>query len=408
MTISALPLGYCTNVHPSRTLREVHAILGEFAVDVAKSFGEPMAVGLWLNRTVATELDDPLAREQLIARLHDLGAVCYTLNAFPFGDFHSERVKEQVYVPDWSHPDRLRYTTDCARILADLLPPGAEGSISTVPLGIKPAALSSSELPPLTSQVLQAPSDFLETCCHRLIDAAVALEHLARITGRVIRLAIEPEPMCVLETTSETLAFFELLRRRADERGVLPAVVEYIGVCYDVCHQAVEFEDVEDSLRLLDDARIRINKVHLSCAIDAPGTADREDVRTALRDYVEPRYLHQVTARTSDGRVHRWLDLDNRLLREPPTNFVLSSTWRVHFHVPVDAESLGPLGTTRQELRLALNAVAKLAYAPHLEVETYTWHVLPGAERPILAEGMARELRAASLMAARARALVEG
>jgi hypothetical protein len=163
-------------------------------------------------------------------------------------------------------------------------------------------------------------------------------------------------------------------------------------VCYDVCHQAVEFEDVAESVRVLDRAGVRINKVQISCAIELARPAETPDGRAALRRYVEPRYLHQTFARHPDGRLAKAVDLTDDLFADPA--FADAEAVRVHFHVPVDADRLGPLGTTRPAVRQALAAIAGLNYAPHLEVETYTWEVLPGAAGPDIVDGLAKELTA--------------
>jgi len=375
MTLSRLPLSYCTNVHPGRSLVEVQDGLTRFTLPIRERFGEPLAAGLWLSRPVIDELQaaDSLARFADFLRERELP--CYTLNAFPYGDFHSDRVKEQVYLPDWTHSDREYYTLNCARVLAALLPDGIDGSLSTVPLGFKALAKS---------------PDFLDWCLARIITTAEGLARLHDHTGRTVRLAIEPEPLCVLETTDETVAFFQRLRDRAESAGQLDAVREHLGVCYDVCHQSVEFEDVAASIRQLVAADIRINKVHISCAIEAKNPTRDPAVREALLRYVEPRYLHQTFA----GSRAWHTDLDRELVKSPPPEFAAADIWRVHFHVPVDAERLGPLGTTRADLQRALAVLPELPYAPHLEVETYTWEVLPDGGRTELVDGFARELRA--------------
>ena len=188
--------------------------------------------------------------------------------------------------------------------------------------------------------------------------------------------------------------FFERLQVRADERQASEAVHRHIGVCFDVCHQAVEFEDVAESIRRLHAADVRINKVHITCAIRLEQPAENEIGRRTLAEYVEPRYLHQTFARGTDGIVRAAVDLNRPLCEEPPDEYLHADEWRIHFHVPVNADELGPLKTTRDDLRRAIQAVAALEYAPHLEVETYTWGVLPGGEQPSLVDGLVGELTA--------------
>jgi sugar phosphate isomerase/epimerase len=378
MSLSRLPLSYCTNVHPGRAVAEVESGLDRYTAKIRDFFGKPLAAGLWLAEPVVTELlAEPDALVRFAGELARRGLTCHTLNAFPYGDFHSERVKEQVYLPDWSDPRRLRYTMQCAQVLAALLPANVDGSISTVPLGFKG---------------FPHPADFHARCGDQLIECARQLNALHKKTGKRIRLAIEPEPLCELETTGEAIGFFQSLWKQADSAKALEAVREFLGVCFDVCHQAVEFEDVAESIASLDRAGVRLNKVHISCALQLDRPAENAVGREALRRYIEPRYLHQTLARTANGRVERFTDLNEELIGRPPDGFAEAPAWRVHFHVPVDADKLGPLSTTRPALSDALRAVRTLDYAPHLEVETYTWEVMPGGGPTNLVEGLTREL----------------
>lgn len=364
MSLSQLPLSYCTNVHPGRTLAEVEHGLDQYTVPLRSNYGAPLAAGLWLAAPVVAELLAeparlPAFRDRLAAR----GLTTHTLNAFPYGDFHSRRVKENVYLPDWSDRRRLDYTIDCARILTALLPEGVDGSVSTVPLAFK-------GFPHL--------SGHLDQCAALLLETATALGRLYDQTGRLIRLAIEPEPYCLVETTDEAISFFQRMwGRAAGDSARLETIQRHLGLCYDVCHQAVEFEDIPQSIGKLATAEVRINKVHITCAIELASPGENAAGRQALARYVEERYLHQTLARTKNGTILREIDLTADLALRPPAGFRDAEAWRIHFHVPVDAESLGPLRTTRHELKQALETVAGLDYAPHLEVETYTWEVLP-------------------------------
>jgi sugar phosphate isomerase/epimerase len=381
MSLSPLPLSYCTNVHPGRTVAEIEQGLDRYTVRVAEQFGAPLAAGLWLADPVVRELlADEERRRRFEQRLAAGGLVCYALNAFPFGDFHSERVKDNVYRPSWSHPLRLEYTYGAAQILAGLLPAGADGSISTLPLGYPG---------------IDSARDFLPRCAQQLVELALRLDRLNQKTGHMIRLAIEPEPCCWLDETPSAIDFFTRhLWPQAEERNCEDLVRTHLGVCVDVCHQAVAFEDLGECLRNFDKSGIRINKVHVTCAIELEDPARNVEGRTALARYVEPRYLHQTKAQAADGRVTSVIDLNRSLALEPPPEFLNARRWRVHFHVPVDAERLGPLATTRGDLRAALTAVKALSYAPHLEVETYTWDVLPDRQKWDLVDGLARELTA--------------
>lgn len=380
MALSTLPLCYCTNVHPGLTIADVLAGLDRYTLPVRERFSHPLAAGLWLASPVASELAGSTAslsafREALVARR----LTCHTLNAFPHGNFHGGRVKDQVYLPDWCAPARATYTRQCATILSEILPSDvAEGSISTLPLGFKPHA---------------KPDDFEQQCIASLLDLARFLDDLRQRTGKTVRLAIEPEPSCTLETTAEAITFFDRLLNVADGRSLGAVAREHLGICFDICHQAVEFEDVAASIKAIDDAGIRINKVHVSCAIQIDRPRDNDAARAALRRYVEPRYQHQTTARTAAGAVVQVLDLSHELLDAPPPAFRDAAAWRVHFHVPISADRIGPLATTRAALPPTFAAIAALDYAPHLELETYTWEIMPTSGDPVdLVSALTEEL----------------
>jgi len=387
MTLSRLPLSYCTNVHPGRTVAEVIDGVTTYSADVQRQLDFPMAAGLWLSASVVRELtESPEQLEQLAQTLWQHDLCCYTLNTFPFGDFHSDRVKEQVYLPDWASSARINYTEQCAAILAQLLPEGAEGSLSTVPLG---------------GRMNPHGADFHAVCFSYLIRLAKYLHQLYETTGRRIRLGLEPEPMCEMSGTVEwTLPAFDRLYAQAEALGCEPLVREYIGACFDVCHQAVEFEDVTKSIDQFVQHGIRINKVHITNAVELLNPSGNTEGRQALCQFVEPRYLHQTYARFADGRVETRLDLTlEDIHRQPADSFMQAIAWRVHFHVPIFAETLGSLKTTRQDLAAALRKVAAMDYAPHLEVETYTWPVMPGdsaVDSTPLADRIAEELKSAA------------
>lgn len=380
MTIAQQAISYCTNVHPGLSVREIEAGLSRYTHSVCERVGGGLAAGLWLAAPVIAELEsEPEATLRFRDFLLQKSLPCYTLNAFPYGNFHTERVKQNVYLPDWTAPERLAYTLGCARILATLLPDSLEGSISTVPLGFKDLCKT---------------NDFESRAIQQLLECARGLERIFDQTGRRIRLAIEPEPLCVLETTNEAIGFFQRLFEAAAERNELDMVRQTLGLCYDVCHQAVEFENVAQSLRRIDDAGIRLNKIHISCAIELRDPMNSDNGRTALEAFIEPRYLHQTMGRLPDGSVIRFTDLASELIRQPPEDLARADSWRIHYHVPVDAETIGPLHTTRSDLKQALETVARLKYAPHLEIETYTWNVLPEAEQPDLVTGLTNEVLA--------------
>ena len=370
-------IGYCSNVHPGESLAQIEAMLHDSVRAVAAARGlDQMAAGLWLSHTAVEALADASARERFRAKLAADGVRLITLNAFPYGDFHAERVKESVFLPDWSDERRLRYTLACAELLSECLPPDvAEGTISTLPLGLRSAWSGEKE----------------NVATGLLLTAVERLDALAAANGKPIRLCLEPEPGGQLERADQVIAFFDWLHAAARAAGVSPERVQrHLGVCYDVCHQAVMFEDTAGDIARLADAGVAIGKIQLSCALEArPGT------HAGLADFAEPRYLHQV--RVTDGQA---------LLGAPDLPAALADRslpadqpWRVHFHVPLHSDTFATAGVagTRADLLRVLDALAaRPALTPQLEVETYTWSVLPAPLRPAdhaaLIDGIRAEL----------------
>lgn len=381
LAISNLPIAYCANVHPGATWDQANANIIRFAGGVARRLARPIGVGGWLPAAACRDLlTHPGQIDAFRAWLQGAKIVVYTMNAFPFGDFHAKRVKDDVYRPDWTTAERADYTCRVADLLSRLMPESAEASISTLPLAFAPHHPRDKD----TSIYLP-----------KLLDVARYLRRLADDSGKVIRLAIEPEPGCVLETTQQAIDFFQSLWNSADPTPDGRAVREHVGLCYDVCHQAVEYENIADSIDLLRREGVRINKVQLSCALEL--CDPRDDVaRRELAAFAEERYLHQTFARHPSGRIRKRMDLASDHARNPPADWLDCESWRVHFHVPVHRTTMGRLATTRPQLEEAVRCVRNLDYQPHLEVETYTWGVLPtsgpGEYDFDLADGIAKEL----------------
>jgi sugar phosphate isomerase/epimerase len=362
-------LSYCTNVHPAEDLDGIIRQLDTYAVPVREELGvDRLGVGLWLAANVAEGLAaDRSRRQRLAAELRARGLAVQTLNAFPYGGFHDEVVKHAVYRPQWTDVGRLRYTLDCITVLGDLLAEDAEyGSISTLPLAWRDPWSTSHDL-----------------------RAAIALEEVTRVLRTAlarheqpIRLAVEPEPGCVLDTVDDAVGWL------ADR--VEP---EHIGLCLDTCHLAVSFADPAATVARIYDAGLRVVKIQASAAleVDEPGSPAGRD---AISRFDEPRYLHQVRELAADGTIAKADDLPEAL-----TGLPAQGPWRVHFHVPLHAQPPAPLRSTTEVLRSALVEVREREPdgLPHVEVETYTWNVLPGhgsgGTGNDLVTGIAGELR---------------
>jgi hypothetical protein len=368
-------LTYCLNIHRGETWAEHFAAIRGPACAVRDRVapGEPFGLGLRLGAAAAEELARPEARREFKDFLARENLYVFTINGFPYGAFHGVRVKEQVYAPDWRSPARLDYTLVLAKILAQLLPEGVDGSISTAPLSFKPW--------------MATPAD-LDACLENLAALAGWLAVLEQETGRTVRLALEPEPACTLETTPEVLRFFEedlfgpgaerLARRRAiPVRAARELLRKFIGVCLDTCHAAVQFEDPADAWRRLRAAGIGVPKVQISAALAAAWTdaAGREAARAALAPFVEPVYFHQVRAAAADGAVTGWTDLPEALDGLARRDDLVAA--RCHFHVPLFWSGTPPLTSTAADLGPAFFAEVRADPQVHLEIETYTFDVLP-------------------------------
>lgn len=369
-----MELSYCTNVHPAEDLDGVLAQLDACAGPARRAAGlERLGVGLWLPAELAHLLaEDATARERLRAGLEANGLEVRTVNAFPYAAFHAEVVKLDVYRPDWTDARRAEYTLDCARVLAELLPAGGSGSISTLPLGWRT---------PWTDD-----DDARATAA--LARVSDGLRALRERTGRTVRLGIEPEPGCVLDTVADVVDWLIPRLGGAEVGGAASIDPEYVGVCLDTCHLAVSFADPAETVAMVGAAGIRIVKVQASAALHVPDPADPAS-RTAVAAFVEQRYLHQTRESGPDGTVLRVDDLPEALDGLPA-----AGPWRVHFHVPLHLAPTPPLTATTDVLRVACAAVRATRHGDeaHLDIETYTWSVLPGGVSDLVA-GIAAELR---------------
>ena len=377
-------LTYCTNIHAADGWPEVLAGLRRHLPGIKASVApdRPMGVGLRLSASAVESLSDPAAFEELRGLLRDGGYYVFTINGFPYGAFHGQTVKEGAYRPDWSEPARLAYSNRLADLLARLLPESMSGSVSTVPGTFKPWAEGA-----------------LDAITDNLIKHAAHLVGIRESTGKTITLALEPEPCCLLETISEAVAFFErhLFGSQAEARlaglsglssgDAADALRRHLGVCYDVCHAAVEFEDARESFAALEAAGIAVAKVQLSSALKVAPVGTR--THDQLHPFDEPVYLHQVVERRG-ARLVRYTDLPEALEH---VGEAAGAEWRIHFHVPIFLEQMKDFGTTQEFLREVLALHREAPLSDQLEVETYTWDVLPDRYRKAgVGAAIAREL----------------
>ncbi len=382
-------LTYCTNIHAGESWQKVFTGLQRHLPEVKAKISPDAAfgVGLRLSASAAKTLLDPLKLAEFQRFLDEGDYYIFTLNGFPYGNFHGQPVKEGAYRPDWTDPARLKYTNMLADLLAQWLPHGMQGSISTVPGTFKPWA----EGP--------GAKGIVSTIVDNIIAHVAHLVKISQKTGKTIGLCLEPEPFCLIETIEETVCLFEdhLFGDRAATRlsqlaGLSRtesknALRRHLGVCYDVCHAAVEFEDPGASLDALDKAGIRILKLQLSSAMRIPSVNAQTAAELLAMD--EPVYMHQVVENRA-GVLKRYSDIPEALKEADKAQ---GAEWRIHFHVPVFLEEMQTFATTRQFLKDVLAIHAKTPVTEHLEVETYTWDILPQKYRTAgISADIAREL----------------
>jgi sugar phosphate isomerase/epimerase len=374
-------LCYGTNVHPAEDVRGILAMLAGPAAAVRRAFspGEPLGLGLWLPaaaaRAIAGSAD---VAAEVRAALAANGLSIATVNAFPAGGFHGERVKERVYAPPWGDPARLDYTLDVGRALVRLLDPGTTCVASTVP-----GTWREWRRGPAENRVL----------AEGLVAAARAFADLADASGVRVVLAPEPEPGCTLETAEEAVAFWRQdlpVALGADADRLLP----HLGLCADLCHLAVAGDDPAAALAALRRAGVPVAKVQVSAALEIARPASDPAAVEALRAFDEPRWLHQAAGRSRLGVWRRVPDLTEVFARDGEWRAL--APWRVHFHAPLHLASVAGVATTRDRVAPALREVLSWGGTPPtLEVETYTWSALPGfpGGEAELAAGIAAELR---------------
>lgn len=351
---------YCTNIHTGEVWEDVFFDLRTHLprIKTAVSPFQAFPIGLRLSNRAATGLDETES-----ARFSDWcgenGFFVPTINGFPYGDFHGPVVKERVYAPDWRHQERVDYTKRLALLLSRWLPFGITGSVSTVPVCFRK----------------ERGAGALPVIRENLIECLEFVDRLRQKTGKDIVIALEPEPGCYLETTEDVLAFFEGLH--------LPShLMDCLGICYDCCHQSVEFEDPVSTISNIRKENIRIAKVHVSSAPHL-GFFDRE----YLEQVAEPVYLHQVVVKNPGGELRRFDDIPNALALYKGEG----SECRVHFHVPVFLERIGSHATTRPFIEQILSLLDGNTL---LEIETYSRNVLPsGMYSDGIDESIIREIQ---------------
>jgi hypothetical protein len=394
MQVATGHLTYCTNIHAGENWPAHFAALKQNFPNIKAqvSADKKMGLGLRLSNVASVELENPVKLTEFKQWLEANDAYVFTMNGFPYGEFHHIAVKDQVHAPDWTSRSRVDYTLRMFGILAQLLPKGMDGGISTSPLSYKYWHKTAVQL----QQAKITATDNILVVAEQLIKTY-------KETGVIMHLDIEPEPDGVLETGEEFIKWYEdfLLPQgtekiaqkfsiSADEAEQL--IKQHITLCYDVCHFAIGYETHQQVVEELAAKGLKVGKIQISAALNAllPEDIDlREPIRAEFARFDESTYLHQVVAKKVNGKLLRYPDLPEAL-RDIDNPLV--EQWRAHFHVPIFTEEYGLVQSTRSDIVTVLDIQKSKAFTGHLEVETYTWGVLPDAKKLPINDSIAREL----------------
>jgi hypothetical protein len=393
MKVNTGHLTYCTNIHAGKNWDEdFDALQQNFpAIKQSVSPDQPMGLGLRLSNAASIQLSNPHYLLQFQQWLQQNEAYVFTMNGFPYGDFHRAIVKENVHTPDWTTQERKDYTIRLFHILKQLLPEDIDGGISTSPLSYR--------------HWFKTTADFeaaKKAGTLNIIAVAKVLIEISKESNQLLHLDIEPEPDGTLETGREFIDWFEndllvlgipliaeAFNCHADEAEML--LKKHICLCYDVCHFAIGYEEHETVLAELDQKGIAVGKIQISAALKADLSGiDRATIKHSFEAFNEPTYLHQVVALKDDGGLLRYPDLPEALAEVENTAV---SQWRAHFHVPISVKEIGVLESTQDDILTVLELQKRKPFTHHLEVETYTWEVLPEQLKLPITESISKELK---------------
>ncbi len=385
-------LTYCSNIHPGEVwdahFKELKKNLPFIREELAE--GQPFALGLRLANDASNELSKPERLQEFRNWLVENDLYVFTMNGFPYGGFHNTVVKDQVHAPDWTTTKRIDYTRRLFSILAQLLPDGMDGGVSTSPLSYR-----------FWWKDEAATEQAFHTATQNILQIADYLIEIERETGKLLHLDIEPEPDGLLENSVEFVDWYRdyLLpigipyvqeKYGITESQAKDSLLAHIRLCFDVCHVAVAYEDPREVLERLDSVGIKVGKIQLSSALKMDLRENKVEKIDSLRSFNEPVYLHQVVARKPDQIFTKYPDLPEALADDSAME---AEEWRIHFHVPLFVDSYGKLDSTQGEIVKTLDLLKENPFTQHLEVETYTWGVLPEAIQKPIGQSIVRELR---------------
>ncbi|TGL87193.1 xylose isomerase [Leptospira congkakensis] len=384
-------LTYCSNIHPGETWSDHFLQLKENLPKIRKTMApnSEMGLGLRLANEASIELLNPKTMYEFQTWLKDEGFYVFLINGFPYGNFHQTNVKENVYKPDWATKERLEYTIRLFSILSQLLPAGMEGGVSTPPLSYQYFDSSDSER---NKRISFATQNILEILLH--------LIQIQKETGKTLHLDIEPEPDGILGNVNLWVKWFiELFLPLAISKiqnhfGFSKEIAEdtirkHIRICLDVCHSAVSFERNQTIVNILKENLIQVGRIQISSALKVIFNQQRKEQLDLLTSFNEPTYLHQVLSKKNSSELVSFPDLPEALEKGAEPN----EEWRIHFHVPVFLDSYGLVSSTRNELLELLSLQKKYLFTNALEIETYTWGVLPKELQLPISDSIIREVQ---------------
>lgn len=395
MKINNNHISYCTNIHSGQSWEDHFEQLKKYVPAIKNNVSpiEPFGLGLRLSADASKKLADPDNLHVFKTWLKENNVYVFTMNGFPYGDFHENTVKDKVHYPDWTTTDRRDYTKRLFSILTELTPEKGEAGISTVPLSYRFwLEEGTEEWKAMRKKATQ-----------HILEIAYFLHVKEQETGKLLHLDIEPEPDGVIETGEEFINWYQqelipqAIRFLTKEYGLSESVAtsvvhRHIRICYDVCHVALGYENHEQLIAKLEETEILIGKFQISSALKIDLTSSLDDrlrKKEVLQEFDEPIYLHQVIGKKKDGQLIRYKDLPEAL---PHIVDMEQEEWRSHFHVPIFLSSYGDLSSTQQDILDVLRLHQKESRTNHIEVETYTWGVLPKSLQMPIEDSLSREL----------------
>lgn len=384
-------LTYCSNIHTGEDWQHHFSVLQENIPLIKENIcpDKPFGIGLRLANQASIDLSEPQNLQNFQQWLMDNDCYVFTMNGFPYGGFHDVVVKDNVHAPDWTSTERVDYTIRMFRLLAQILPNQlTEGCISTSPLSYR-----------FWWKDEQSLANAVQIATQNMLLVVDELVKIAEETGKILHLDIEPEPDGILENSVEFIDWYQnvlipsaiehFAQKSISAKSAQEIINTHIQLCYDICHFGVSYEEPQPAIDQLNSLGIKVGKIQISSAIKVDFTTDAAAKLKAIAQYDEPTYLHQVVALRADGKFDKYPDLKQAIDSFEDGKH---TQWRVHFHVPLFLETYGLLSSTQSEIIKTLAIQKATPFTNHLEIETYTWGVLPASVQVPLNESIIREI----------------